>query len=479
LSFNDGGHVTPLTLPAWAEYAAKQGCVRRLLVGFSGGVDSTVLLHLACQWSRESGVPVLALHINHQLSPQASQWQRHCQSVCEAWGVPLLTDTVQVINAGQGLEAAARDARYESFARVAQAGDLLLLGHHRDDQVETVFMRLLRGSGVLGLRGIEASVSWRQARILRPLLPFSKKELLAFARAQGWSWVEDESNASDAFDRNFLRHHVLPVLEQRWPALTTAIQRTARHCDEAQGLLDDLAKADLLARVEVDGGLALDIAGYPTLSDARRRNLLRYWLRCQGLPLPGEAQLEQVLNALLPAAEDAVPVVRWPGAEIRRFRGRLHAMQPLPELRAFSRIKSTAVPSMTPMVLDLPEAALLPGIMALVSPLGGTLFVHSVHDAVTESASLPLLSSGRLSVRYRQGGETCKLARRPGRPLKKVLQESALAPWWRERLPLIYVDDTLAVVPGLGVCEGFQAGKGEAGLRFDWQPPQLPQAWRD
>lgn len=452
--------MTSLILPAWSAYAPECGRVRRLLVGFSGGVDSTVLLHLASQWSAQSGLPLLAIHVNHQLSPHASQWQRHCQMLCEQWGVPFHADMVQVINSGQGLESAARNARYEAFARVIEPDDLLLLGHHRDDQVETVFLRLLRGSGVLGLRGIEVLSDWRNVQILRPLLGTSKDELTAFARAQGWQWVEDDSNASDAFDRNFLRRQVLPLLKSRWPALCSAIPRSARHCEEAQGLLDELALGDLLPRIDEAGGLALARAGVPALSAPRQRNLIRYWLRCQGLSLPSENQLNQILDTMLSAALDAVPLVSWPGAEIRRFHDALHAISPLGDLPA----------------VPVPFSTLSAGEYPLST--GGLLRLTG-DDGLPAAASLARLVAGGVTLRFRRGGERCKLARRPTRPLKKILQDSALPPWWRDRLPLIYVDDTLAVIPGVGVCDGFQATPGEPGIRFEWMPPRLPQGWRD
>lgn len=448
-------------LPAWSTYATQCGGVRRLLVGFSGGVDSTVLLDLARQWSAQSGLPVLALHVNHQLSPHADHWQQHCQNCCEAWGVPFVAQTVSVVTSGHGLEAAARVARYDAFARVVGEGDLLLLGHHRDDQMETVLLRLFRGSGVLGLRGMETLIPWRGAQLLRPLLGYSKADLIAYAHDRQWRWIEDESNTSDAFDRNYLRHRILPAIRSRWPHLPAALERSAQHCAEAQQLLDERAHEDLLPRIQPDGGLRLSDAEIPSLAPARIRNLLRYWLRCQQLSLPSEVQLDQILNTVIPAAEDAMPQVNWPGVEIRRYRRALYALVPAP-----------ADPNQTLWLEELCTQRM---------SSGGELRVSQVLPPSPApgagSASLAGLRSGLLSLRFRQGGEACKLRGRPTRPLKKILQDSALPPWWRDRLPLIYVGDTLAVVPGIGVCEGFQAVHGEPAVIFDWQPPTLPQGW--
>lgn len=453
----------PLALPAWPAVAAEVGSVRRLLVGFSGGLDSTVLLYLARQWSVQSGLPVLAIHVNHQLSPHASHWQQHCQTLCERWGIAFQSESVSFTNNGQGLEAAARNARYEVFASIAQEGDLLLLGHHRDDQVETVFLRLFRGSGILGLRGMDRFAPWRHVHVLRPLLHFSKTQLYEFARsqsesnAQPWHWVDDESNHSDAFDRNYLRNQIVPLIHARWPHYATAIERSAQHCGYAQQLLDERAHDDLMPRIRVDGGLRLGEPEFALLNTARQRNLLRYWLRCQHVTMPSEAQLDQIMQALIPAADDAAPVVSWAGVDIRRYRHTLYAVQRL----ATSPAGEIALPTLVTQAL----------------PSGGTLIVtpqKGVH-----ALSLQHVQTSSITLRFRQPGAKYKLAGRPSRPLKKILQDAALPPWWRETLPLIYVEDTLVAVPGVGICEGYQAQPGEDGIGFHWQPPMLPQGWHD
>lgn len=453
----------PLTLPAWSAVAAEVGSVRRLLVGFSGGLDSTVLLYLARQWSAQSGLPVLAVHVNHQLSPHATHWQQHCQTLCERWGVAFQSESVSVANIGQGLEAAARNARYEVFAAIAQVGDVLLLGHHRDDQVETVFLRLIRGSGVLGLRGMDRCAPWRHLHVLRPLLTFSRSQLNEFVRSQSeldvqpWQWVDDESNHSDAFDRNYLRHQIVPLIRARWPHYAAAIERSAQHCGEAQQLLDERAHEDLIPRIRGDGGLRLMEPDFAQLNAARQRNLLRYWLRCQHITLPSEAQLDQIMNALIPASEDATPVVSWAGVDIRRYRNALYAVPPLPA----SALGEIALRNLVSQTL----------------PSGGTLIVTPQTGA--RALSPRHLQSSAITLRFRQCGDVCKLAGRPRRSLKKILQDASLPPWWREYLPLVYIGDTLVAVPGAGICEGYQAQPDEEGISFHWQPPMLPQGWRD
>lgn len=447
----------PLNLPAWSAYAPRVGSVSRLLVGFSGGLDSTVLLSLAQQWSRQSGIPLLAVHVNHQLSPNASQWQHHCEQWCSQHNIPFYSEAVTIQLQGEGLEAAARKARYAVFSGIAEPEDLLLLGHHRDDQVETLLQRLLRGSGVLGLRGMDEIGQSHNIRIARPLLAFAKSELRAHAEAKQWFWVEDESNQRDDFDRNFLRNQVMPLLQTRWPQAPAALVRSGQHCAEAQTLLDERALEDLLPRLQSDGSLLC--SPDDTLSPARVRNLIRYWLRGLQLPLPGEAQLAQLVNALIPAAVDAVPVVAWPGAEVRRYRSALHALPPLAPVDS-SMLFSFSL-----------STQMLPG--------GGELIINIApcEQSNRQAIALRLLRSGKLSLRFRQGGESVKLSGRPTRPLKKILQDADLPPWWRDRLPLLYKEDELVAIPGVGVSESFVAVAGEDAVRLQWRPPILPHPW--
>lgn len=437
-------------LPEWSAFAPALAGARRFLVGFSGGVDSTVLLDLAKQWSIQTDLPLLAIHINHQLSSNALRWQQHCEQICAQWGIPLQVETVAVLPSGTGREAAARSARFAAYEKNASAEDVLLLGHHRDDQIETVLLRLMRGSGVLGLRGIDPVSQWKSLKLLRPLLPFSKTQLIARARQQQWSWIEDESNTDISYDRNYFRNVLLPGLDQRWPQSATAIARSAMLCGEAQSLLDERAKEDLTSHLQVDGGLLLHSAAQANLSMARQRNLLRYWLRALSLPLPTEHQLCQILETVVGASQDARPLVSWPGVEVRRYRQALYAMEPL-----------APPPESTIPLTQLATCQLTSGGEFQVDiQLEGTL------------VSWKALAGGSLSLRFRQGGELCRLHGRSRRPLKKILQDSNLPPWWRDRLPLLYVNDELAVIPGIGTCEGFHPLANEPACRISWQPPQ-------
>lgn len=413
---------------------------RRWWIAYSGGVDSHVLLHLVVALARAGGCPPLtALHINHQLNPRAPAWAEHCRRVCRALGVELRVIPVEVDRAGgQGLEAAARAARYAAFARLLGEDEWLLQAHHADDQVETLLLRLLRGAGLAGFAAMPATRALGRGRLLRPFLRTPRPELLAYARSQGLSWIHDDSNDDPRFDRNFLRHRVVPAIAGRWPAYRDTLGRASGQAAEAEALLRDLAQLDLAA---AGRGAVLDVTACRALSPARRRNLLRHWLRERDLPPPSRAQLDQALSQL-GAVSDAEVCVSWPGAELRRFRNGLYALAPLPAVAA------TDTPWHPPQALSISGM--------------GTL---RAHPAVGQG----LRADRDYRVRNRRGGERCKPSGRAhSQTLKKLLQEAGIPPWLRDRLPLLYCEDELAAVGDLWVCAGYESGAGLPGWKLEW-----------
>jgi len=415
---------------------------RRWWIAYSGGVDSHVLLHLLAQLRAQQKIPALtALHVNHQLNPHAHNWVEHCRRVCADLNIELIAEPVQVVNAGDGIEAAARKARYAAFEKHVGANELLLQAHHRDDQIETLLLRLLRGSGVAGLAAIPAQRALGAGQLLRPLLDFTRAEVVAYARAQGLRWVEDGSNQSDRFDRNFLRLNILPALERRWPAYRNTLVRVVAQAEESSQLLMDLAQADAAGAITANG--LLSIAHCAPLSPARQRNLLRYWLTCKTLPQPSDEQLQQVL-AIVHARVDAQPRVAWPGVEIHRFRAHLYALKPLPQRMA----------EPVDIEWDLAQPLTIAGLGQLTaSPVSGS----------------GLRVGSNYHVRNRVGGERCKpVGRAHSQTLKKLLQERAVPPWLRDRLPLVYCGDQIAAVGDLWVCEGFSARAAEPGWQIRW-----------
>lgn len=290
----------------------------RLSVGLSGGCDSIVLLHVLANLGFADRLD--AIHVHHGISPNADAWAGFCIAYCQRLGVPIVVRRVNVeLDSGKGLEAAARESRYEVFAEVAN--DCLLLAHHRGDQAETVLFNLLRGSGVRGAAGMPAERRLGKLRLLRPFLDVARAEIEAYAGGHGLQWIDDESNLDMSFSRNYLRHDILLALGQRFPAAESALASAARHFGEALELLDDIAQSDW-ATVCDDGGARL--SDLRCLSVARQKNLLRYRLQQMGWQAPVASRLAEFVRQLQVAAPDRHPELILPNGRMRVARGVLH-----------------------------------------------------------------------------------------------------------------------------------------------------------
>ena len=435
--------LNPANLARWlADFPA----ARRYWVAYSGGRDSHVLLALLHELQRQQPVELAAVHVNHGLHADAGQWAQHCMAVCRDYGVPCEVLSPHVmLGGGVSPEAAAREARYAAFASVMQPGDGLLLAHHQDDQAETLLLQLLRGAGVKGTAAMPVQSPFAAGWVGRPLLGTSRAAIADYAQRHRLQWIDDPSNDNRDFDRNFLRHEVLPVLQSRWPAAAVSLSRAAVHHADAKRCLADLAALDLSAREDCAEN-ELPVALLSTLSPARQRNLLRHWLvdRC-GLPAPDHRRLQRVLTEVVAANVDAQPCITWPGAEVRRYRGRLYALAP-------------SCPHDNALVLpwDLRADLELPSLAArLACETTATGGLHAGLVVATTDVS------SAVTVRFRRGGERCRPAGRGHvHSLKKLFQEWGVPPWRRDRVPLLYVGDELAQVVGYCTCEPFQAQTG-------------------
>jgi tRNA(Ile)-lysidine synthase len=415
-------------LDAWAA----SGPPPRLTVAFSGGLDSTVLLAALCRL----GFParVRAAHVDHGLNAQSASWSEHCAAAAHALGAEFVSVRVAVNRAsGQGLEAAARDVRYSALRDVLDPGEWLLTAHHADDQLETLLLRILRGTGVRGLRGIIAFGPFGAGSMGRPLLQFTRAELHAQARAWSLRWLEDPSNREPRHDRNYLRLNVLPALLARWPGAAHQAERLAAQMTEAEQLLDAVAAAD--ARL-LDVPWCLPRAVLAALDPVRQRNLLRHLLRRVGIGVPSARKIDELRHALLAASADSHPLVRWSSGEGRVFREHLHLLAPLPPASA---------PGYTAKI-GFGESWTGPeGRIGFVPAQGG--------DGLPAS----WLQDG-LTLRFRAGGERFRpRGRRHHRTLKHLFQEHAVVPWMRERVPLLYRGETLAAVGDLWVSADVEA----------------------
>ncbi|MFB3077641.1 MAG: tRNA lysidine(34) synthetase TilS, partial [Lysobacterales bacterium] len=276
---------------------------RRWLLGLSGGLDSVVLLHLLCELRKQENLPpLLAVHVNHRISDNANTWSKYCQRLCKKLDVELEVRSVEVVPGKRGPEAAARDARYQIFEELVQENETLLLAHHLDDQVETFFLRLLRGAGTQGLSGMPAQRRLAQGELFRPLLGFQREQLQEYATGHKLQWVEDDSNANTQLNRNYLRRQVLPLLEQRWPGYRRSVMRGVDAIREAESQLREQQGDRLRGATGEDFGEAtLQLSALHELGVEDSSRLLRSWLKQLDLPNPGRDQLREFLQQLAQA----------------------------------------------------------------------------------------------------------------------------------------------------------------------------------
>ncbi len=493
---------------------------RSILLGLSGGMDSVVLLHLLHTLAPRFDWRISALHVHHGISPNADAWANFCAKLCTHYGIPLHIEHVDIapLRDAHGIEAAARKLRHAAFAK--QDCDFVALAQHADDQAETLLLQLLRGAGVRGaaampflkasnplvrscsfplsggrlgwgldrqdcsvstpsltlpLHGggdVEANGLLRSVATLRPLLDLPRSALLEYAQQHSLQWVEDESNADDSYPRNFLRHRLLPLLEQKFPAYRTTLARGAQHFAEAGELLDELAQQDapdlfpspasgitsdlagvvgqpsrmassFIRGARGEGG-QLSISLLRSLSHSRGKNLLRYFLHTRGAPMPQGAQLDDMLRQLCGARQDAAVCVGFGDWQVRRYQDRVYALRALGEF-------------------DQNLVLRWNGEAELEWPALKTRLIFSL--AIGQGISHAKLQRAPVTLRLRGGGEALRPHPNAAtRSLKNLLQEHHVPPWQRERLPLLYCGDELACVVGVAIAAEYQPVAGEAGI---------------
>lgn len=412
---------------------------KSIWVGFSGGLDSHVLLHSLVAL-RDSGSivnDISVLHVNHQLSADAKAWQEHCQVVCTELDVYFNVKCISINESGASLENKARDLRYAAFASSVGENDCLCLGHHANDQIETVLFRLIRGTGISGLSGIPRKRALGNTNIYRPLLNITKAELSAYAMENNLKWIEDSSNANDAFTRNYLRNNIVNKLMMKWPNLPGSIQRLSQHADESNTLLADLAELDL-AKCSIDKH-TFDFGYYQSLSILRQKNLLRHHITKLGYQVPSTKQLTQILQKLLTNKKYAIVLI---AAEytIRLFNQKVYFVSKLASLPANQLSFSVQEP--------LPIATL------------GTLVATK-----TYGRGINLPNNANMMVTFRSNTKLL-LSNGQHTSLKKFFNAYRVPPWLRDRIPFLYYQGELLVIVGYYANPRYQVQHNQEGWQF-------------
>ena len=413
-------------------------------IAYSGGLDSHLLLHALAQLRPQLKQKLHAIHIHHGLQAQADDWANHCQDICQALDIPCEVRRVKIDTGdGESLEANARKARYEAITQLLTTNDVVLTAQHADDQAETVLLQLLRGGGVAGLAAMPAITRLGQAWLVRPLLAYTREDLHDYARKNELHWIEDSSNADTRFDRNFIRHKIMPVLQQRWSSVSHIFSRVAHHQAEADELIQILAKQDL-KKCQGDNPEQLFLPALSSLNTAQQHNVVRFWIKKLGLTIPSTAQLQQIFTNLITAKVDSQPIVRWQGGEIHRYHQSIFAMPNLPNIPDSSYCLKCKFPQ------------------SLSLPLGELSFNK------VQGGGFVLPIGTLLNVRFRQGGETFRWHGHK-RVVKKLLQIAQIPPWKRNYIPLIYNDNNILIsIPNIGIADGFMARESEIGWEIKW-----------
>jgi tRNA(Ile)-lysidine synthase len=450
-------HIVQQTLADFAD--------QPIILAYSGGIDSQVLLEILSQLKQQKKLSnhLIICHVNHGLSNNAAQWQIFAQQQCKQRNLTLVTKKVEITRKKQqSLEQLAREARYQALDEQAEklVNAVVLTGHHQDDQAETFLLALKRGSGLKGLSAMPKISRRKNFTLVRPLLTVSRDEIEYFAQQHNLVWVEDESNEDQVYDRNYLRHNILPQLTERWPAIKTTINRSSEHCQEAQNLLDDLASLDLVVCLLPNSPSALSISALKQLSVARFNNLLRYFLASHGKLMPTSEQLKQ-LHQQIGAKHDKNPAIKLADTWLRRYQDGLYLTENFADVSNFlAPLDLTSLTTTNALVVTLPDN------------VGQVIIEKSKHHSVNNSENTPLIKKSlldkalfvsapriqqRVEIRFSHCNPHCLPDyRQHHRPLKKVLQELNIPPWQRKRIAYLYYDDELVAALGYFVCKAYR-----------------------
>lgn len=401
---------------------------RDFLIGLSGGVDSVVLLHLLIQLPE---LNLRAVHIHHGLSPNADHWLAFCQALCQNYKVPFVSQRV-ALQSTANVEANARTLRYQAISQIIRPTEVLITAHHLDDQVETFFLALKRGSGVKGLGAMQAVGKLQNFTLFRPLLGIEKADIIAYAEREQLNWIVDESNSDNRFERNFLRNRILPECRERWPQFSQMVARSAQHCADQQALIEELLSEELSRRLGAKQ--QLNISGFEAFSDLKQRQLIRLWLAHCGVPMPTSAQLQAVIAELIFAKADSTPEVVLGEKCVRRFRQTLFLLE-----------KSVPIPQ--PEKLHIPAELgkwQLSSTFSLERTAQGLIcnIAEQIHRLCLPSE----LCDQPLTLTFGHQGKVQEYGKAHREEMKKIWQRLGVPTWERQTTPLLFWQEQLLAV---------------------------------
>ena len=404
----------------------------KLLIAFSGGLDSTALLSLVKKLSeKRPHLSLRAIHIHHGLSPNSDTWTAHCQQLCEQFAIPLIIEKVKV-EMHDGIEAGAREARYQAISTHIQPDEYLVTAHHLNDQTETFFLALKRGAGLQGLGAMQKESQLFGMPILRPLLSFSRNELEDYVQQENLSWVEDESNQDNHYDRNFLRNQILPELRQRWGHFDHAVQRAAQHCFEQQQLINELLQ-DCFEQHILEDQKQFSLVNFLDYSSQKQTALLRMWLAKNQIAMPTQVQLMHIIDDVIKAKSDASPQFQLGEHIIRRYQQCLYLTEKFTDL------------SQTCLDMPLNQQIALPDNL-------GTIYAAYNEQGIlvnwNEKQVQLADTQDPIQIRFAYTGKVKRQHNRPAETIKKIWQELGVPPWQRNRIPLIFYGETLQSAVG-------------------------------
>ncbi|WWP00923.1 MAG: tRNA lysidine(34) synthetase TilS [Candidatus Dasytiphilus stammeri] len=411
----------------------------KFLIAYSGGLDSTVLLHQLLQLrNRRPELNLRAIHINHGISPAADGWVQHCYQQCLIWQIPLKIIKINQLDIKQGIEAAARIARYNAFKNVLLKGEILLTAQHLDDQCETFLLALKRGSGPAGLAAMPSEIKIGNNILIRPMLSQSRQDIEEWAFQHKLSWVNDHSNFDTRFDRNFLRLKILPSLRKRWPSFPQVVARSSQLCAEQEQLLEELLAESIDKLTQPDQSLKIDLLH--NYSRFHRYGILRKWLANKNL-LPSRNLLQCIWHQVICSRQDAYPCLKIGNYEVRRYRNAIYLVKIIPHIR--DCVLDWSSPWQP---LKLPEGL-------------GTITIKLNHGITMRSP----MKGEQVTIRFKIKGKFYVLGRVHSKLIKKLWQEYSVPPWLRERTPLIFYNDKL--IAALGV---FITNDGKSHFQDHW-----------